>query len=71
MSAVLAELIPNYVAATQAAYEEASPDTPQDIINSLGESPEQGETPEPDTEPETEQPSSFDDIINNPQEETP
>lgn len=68
MSAVHAELIPDYVAATQAAYEEASPDTPQDIINSLGDAPEQSETTEPDTD--TEQPSSFDDIINNPQEET-
>lgn len=68
MSAVLAELIPNYVAATQAAYEEASPDTPQDIINSLGEDSDSDTPPTTPTSDE-EQPSSFDDIINNTQEE--
>lgn len=68
MSAVLAELIPNYVAATQAAYEEASPDTPGDIIDSLGQpSTSEDEATSEETTPDTEEepkPSSFDDIIN-------
>lgn len=68
MSAVLADLIPQYVAAAQAAYEEATPDTPGDIINSLGEdAPTEASDP---AEAEA-APASFDEIINNTQEETP
>ena len=72
MSAVLADLIPQYVAAAQAAYEEASPDTPDSIIDSLGEdAPADAETPTEEAPAGEAAPSSFDEIINNTQEETP
>lgn len=65
MSSVLAELVPEYVAAAQAAYEEATPDTPESIIDGLTEP---GEESAPDSETsETPAPSeeeSFDDILN-------
>lgn len=70
VSAVHADTIPDFVSAAQTAYESATPDTPDSIIDSLTE----GEEDPASEETETDKPSSFDDIINttpNQEEETP
>lgn len=63
MSAVLADIVPEYVAAVQATYEDQTPDTPDSIIDSLSEP-----GAEEPTNTNTDQPQSFDDVLNTPQE---
>ena len=71
MSSVLANLLPDYVAATQAAYEESTPDTPDDIIEGLTEDSDSESESVAPAESDSGSESSFDDILNSTQENNP
>lgn len=60
-SAILSEAVPDYAAAAQSAYEEASPDTPSGIADSLVDASDPAATTPDDSTP---QDQSFDDILN-------